>query len=164
MAISRDSSFRCRFFYFRTHFFDFGIVFRSYTPNVEKNQLATLKENFMLDIKKNLKIPKNKKARPNLKIFGRASSIHLISFGTPKVTHCKQKNLLEQGKKVRRIPEEITNWEPIQKNPYFVIWFNSRKNQANTSKGNDLRADPKEPLFRYKVSNDKVNFLINLPT
>ena len=78
-------------------------------------------------------ISKNHKGHTTLKIFSRAISNHLISF-----------RFLSFSGHFPTVPEHQNHSGSRE------IWFNQRKkNRAHTSKGNDLRVNPKKSLFCY---------------
>ena len=124
------------FFLFSDPFFNFGSVFGCHARKRWKNQLDILKENFMLDILKKkifFLISKNQKGHPTLKIFSRATSSHLISF-----RFCR---FLDTSWRFRNTKSHSRSRK---------IRFNQRKkNRAHTSRGHDLKVDPKKSLFFY---------------
>ena len=111
----------CLFLHVRTHFFDFGPVSGCHAPVREKNQLNILKVYFILNILKNmfLKNLQEQKSSPDPEKF-RWSDQEPFNFisvfavfrtlpngsGTPKVIEQKQKNMIEQEKKIRAISQE----------------------------------------------------------
>ena len=117
-------------------FFDLGLAFGCHATQMEKKQLHMRVQNFKLDIlkKKFSKISKHKKARPTLKIFGRAISSLIINF-----------RFLPFSGHFRTCGEKL--FASSRRRKISCRW--RKRNRADISRGADLRADKKKSLCLY---------------